>query len=374
MRVLADAHIPGIAAGLERIGCEPALVEGLQIDRERILSSRAEALLVRTLTRVDRSLLQGSAIRFVGAPTAGTDHLCLADLDALGIGWAHAPGCNAPEVIAHVLAALHELAVPLDGRTRVGIVGLGHVGWGLAGALDALGVAWLGADPLRPDRANAAGLQALLGCQVVSLHASLLDGGEHSAAGLVDEDFARGFSGRVLVNTARAGLVRPGALRILLERGVEVVQDVWCSEPAPSDEECELLEAMQLPTPHIAGYGAAAKQRGTQMVLQGLARWLEAAGGPSGGTSGGASGAAGGNWTVAQDHRGLPAAPAAEESWTPQQIERIGKVLDLRTYSREFRWIVLDADSDSDLDGAKKSTAVEALRRQAAERDGVPPI
>ena len=55
----------------------------------------ADALMVRSVTKVNESLLAGKPIKFVGTATAGTDHVDEAWLKQAGIGFSAAPGCNA---------------------------------------------------------------------------------------------------------------------------------------------------------------------------------------------------------------------------------------------------------------------------------------
>lgn len=109
-------------------------------------------LLVRSVTRVDRQLLQGSKVRFVGTCTIGTDHLDLDYFAQAGIHWSSAPGCNARGVVDYVLGSLLTLA-ELDGENlaeRVyGVVGAGQVGERLVRVLHGLGWKVLVCDPPR---------------------------------------------------------------------------------------------------------------------------------------------------------------------------------------------------------------------------------
>ena len=75
MQIVADENIPLLDeffAGFGTLHRHP----GRAIDRAAL--GDAEVLLVRSVTRVDRALLEGSKVRFVGTCTIGTDHL---DLD-----------------------------------------------------------------------------------------------------------------------------------------------------------------------------------------------------------------------------------------------------------------------------------------------------
>ncbi|MDH4995438.1 NAD(P)-dependent oxidoreductase, partial [Escherichia coli] len=117
----------------------------------------ADALMVRSVTKVNESLLAGKPIKFVGTATAGTDHVDEAWLKQAGIGFSAAPGCNAIAVVEYVFSSLLMLAerdgFSLHDRT-VGIVGVGNVGRRLQARLEALGITTLLCDPPRADRGD----------------------------------------------------------------------------------------------------------------------------------------------------------------------------------------------------------------------------
>ena len=144
-----DQAIP-ITPALKQVTGNARIVSGRDISPAII--ENADGLLVRSVTRVDESLLVGSAVRFVGTATAGIDHLDVAALARLGVQWASAPGSNATAVVEYVLSAIavsgHFPSI-LRG-TPVGIVGLGAVGGQLAQRLLNLGCQVVGYDPLLP--------------------------------------------------------------------------------------------------------------------------------------------------------------------------------------------------------------------------------
>ncbi|VDY39498.1 erythronate-4-phosphate dehydrogenase [Salmonella enterica subsp. arizonae] len=119
--------------------------------------NHADALMVRSVTKVNESLLSGTPIKFVGTATAGTDHVDEAWLKQEGIGFSAAPGCNAIAVVEYVFSALLMLAerdgFSLRDRT-VGIVGVGNVGSRLQTRLEALGIRTLLCDPPRAARGD----------------------------------------------------------------------------------------------------------------------------------------------------------------------------------------------------------------------------
>lgn len=277
MRIIADENMPGLAP-FERLGTV-ARVDGRTLTREQL--DGVELLLVRSVTRVDRELLEGTGIRFVGSATIGTDHVDRAALAALGIAFAHAPGCNARAVVEYVMQALL-LACREQGRrlrdSRVGIVGLGNVGGRLADWLTALGVTVLACDPPLARAAAATpvpltSLDRVLEADLISLHVPLTDGGGDATRHLLDAPrLARLGPQRVLISTCRGPVVDNRALRALLERGQGplTLLDVWEGEPRPDPG---LLQRAWLGSPHVAGYSVEGKWLGTAMLYQAWCRW-----------------------------------------------------------------------------------------------------
>ncbi|WP_456426381.1 4-phosphoerythronate dehydrogenase [Rhodocaloribacter sp.] len=276
--IVADENIPFAREAFGAFG-EVRLVPGREIAAAHV--READALLVRSVTRVDRALLDGSAVRFVGTATIGTDHVDRSWLRARGIAFAHAPGSNATSVVEYVLAALFRLSVrqgrELRGRT-VGIVGCGNIGGRLAQRLPALGVRVLRNDPPRAVAAERRGaphpfvsLDAVLAAaEVVTLHVPLTREGPHATRGLLGaETLRRMRPGAWLVNTARGPVVSNAALldAITAGRPGATVLDVWEGEPNPDPD---LIRRVDLGTPHIAGYSYDGKVRGTVMLYRAL--------------------------------------------------------------------------------------------------------
>ena len=101
MKTIIESHIPYIKGALEPFG-EVVYLEPEQFTPEAVAD--ADALVVRTRTRCDAALLDGSNVKFVGTATIGTDHIDLNYCASRGIKVASAPGCNAPAVAQYVLA------------------------------------------------------------------------------------------------------------------------------------------------------------------------------------------------------------------------------------------------------------------------------
>jgi len=271
MHILADENIPLAEAFFSEHG-EIRRMHGRTINRAALGDS--EVLLVRSVTRVDRELLEGSRVRFVGTCTIGTDHLDLDYFEEAGIAWASAPGCNARGVVDYVLGSLLALAegegVELADR-RYGVVGAGEVGGRLVEVLRGLGWNVRVCDPPRQARETGefVGLDEIIEeCDVISLHTPLILEGEHATFHLLDQArLERLRPGAWLINASRGAVVDNAALREQLAQrpDIQAVLDVWEDEP---QVDVALAELCWIATPHIAGYSLDGKLRGTAQIYQ----------------------------------------------------------------------------------------------------------
>ncbi|MCQ9426315.1 4-phosphoerythronate dehydrogenase PdxB [Pseudomonas sp. LJDD11] len=277
MQIVADENIPLLDAFFAGLGSIRRL-PGRAIDRAAVAD--ADILLVRSVTQVDRALLEGSPVRFVGTCTIGTDHLELGYFAEAGIQWASAPGCNARGVVDYVLGSLLTLAeiegVELPGRTY-GVVGAGQVGGRLVSVLRGLGWNVLVCDPPRQkaEGGDFVSLEEIIRrCDVISVHTPLERGGDHPSWHLFDRQRLQNLRpGAWLINASRGAVVDNQALHdVLLARDdLQAVLDVWEGEP---QVHVALAELCTLATPHIAGYSLDGRQRGTAQIYQALCAFL----------------------------------------------------------------------------------------------------
>lgn len=277
MLIVADENIPLLDAFFEGFG-EIRRVPGRSIDRATV--EAADVLLVRSVTNVDRDLLEGSNVRFVGTCTIGTDHLDLDYFQQAGITWSSAPGCNARGVVDYVLGSLLTLAeiegVELAERTY-GVVGAGEVGGRLVKVLQGLGWKVLVCDPPRQaaEGGDFVSLEQIIGqCDVISVHTPLSNNAEHSTWHLFDQNRLNQLKpGAWLINASRGPVVDNTALRevLLAREDLQAVLDVWEGEPSV---DIGLAELCVIATPHIAGYSLDGKQRGTAQIYQAFCQFL----------------------------------------------------------------------------------------------------
>ncbi|WP_049723811.1 4-phosphoerythronate dehydrogenase [Gilvimarinus polysaccharolyticus] len=264
MKIVIDENIP-LAEDFFSAHGEIVRLPGRQLSAADVAD--ADALLVRSVTRVDEALLGGSQVKFVGTCTIGMDHLDQPWLDQQGIRYINAPGCNANSVVEYVYAALAHLNIDWRGKT-VGIIGCGNVGGALYRALTAQGVNCRCYDPLlsleqNPDLCE---LEDVLQCDIVSLHTPLTTTGMHPSRHLLTEQQLLQLPrGGILLNCGRGAVIDNKALlQVMHERSdLQVVLDVWEWEP---NIDLSLLARVALGSPHIAGYSFDGKLKGTAMI------------------------------------------------------------------------------------------------------------
>jgi erythronate-4-phosphate dehydrogenase len=267
-RIIADQNMPLVEDYFGHLG-EVKLMAGREIDAQAIQG--AEILLVRSVTQVNQSLLEGSSVRFVGSATAGTDHVDLDYLKKNNIQFAYAPGCNAEAVVQYALSVFSRLK-PQWLESKVGIVGCGNVGGKLYQKLVALGVDCRVYDPFlsQSQIPDLVSLKEVLDCDIISLHTPLTTEGEFPTHYLFNQQVLDSLKpNTLLVNAGRGAVIDNNALieRLKQSDGLQVALDVWESEPHINTE---LLDLVSLATPHIAGYSDEGKIRGTSMLYEAL--------------------------------------------------------------------------------------------------------
>ena len=240
---------------------------------------RVDVLFIRSGTKVDSSLLEGTPVQFIASATAGTDHVDRAYLDRKGIPFYHAPGCNADSVVEYITAALFVMADRQNTRIagkRMGIVGAGNVGGRLARKMTALGIDVVVSDPplleTNPemqDQFTFVGLDELLQTSdIISLHVPLVREGRHPTYHLFNEERILAMKqGAWLFNASRGAVISNEALKGVIDKNHlgGVVLDVWEGEPGI---DIELLKKVDLGTAHIAGYSYEGKVNGTIMIYE----------------------------------------------------------------------------------------------------------
>ena len=272
MKVVADMDIPFLEGVFEPYG-EVVYKKGIDIVADDVAD--ADALLVRTRTQCDAALLEGSKVKIVASATIGTDHIDKEYCASRGIEVANASGCNAGGVMQYVFSAVYGIAarkgIKLDDVT-FGVVGVGNVGKRVAEMAESLGFKVMRCDPPRAQKEGPEGfctLEELLAeSHVVTLHVPL----DETTRGMANEDFFTLIRpGAIFINAARGEVVDEAALMTAIPKLGAVVIDTWNNEPTVNED---LVEMVDIATPHIAGYSYQGKVNGTRMAVRAVAECL----------------------------------------------------------------------------------------------------
>ena len=322
MKIIADEAIPYLK-GIFENDCEVEYYPGSEITPQRVKD--ADALIVRTRTKCNAQLLEGSKVKVIASATIGTDHIDRAWCQSHNIALFNAPGCNSGGVLQYFLTALFKClstrelwqkflnSAPdatgaecsaagagegaADGAATaagdsasesapftVGVIGVGNVGSKVAAACESLGFEVLRNDPPKERQQTLAynsgylrivdfkdyySLDYLLeNSDVVTLHVPL----DETTRGMADASFfARMKPGAIFINSSRGEVVDEAALLANIHKLAAVVLDVWVGEP---NINMELLQSAFIATPHIAGYSAEGKIKGTQMAVEAIRRYM----------------------------------------------------------------------------------------------------
>ena len=280
MRVIVDNKIPFIKEAIEKIADSVIYTPGRDFTPE--LVKDADALIIRTRTRCNKELLEGSKVRFIATATIGFDHIDTEYCREAGIAWTNAPGCNSASVAQYVQSALLLLqqlkGVQLSELT-LGIIGVGNVGSKIAQVGQELGMRVLKNDLPRQDKegeGDFSSLQALAAeCDILTFHVPLYKEGKYKTFHLADEVFFQSLKRKpVIINTSRGEVIQTDALLKALNSQMisDAIIDVWEHEPEINRD---LLEKTFIGTPHIAGYSADGKANATRMSLDAICKFFQ---------------------------------------------------------------------------------------------------
>ncbi|MEQ8800102.1 MAG: 2-hydroxyacid dehydrogenase [Phycisphaerales bacterium] len=297
-----DLDFAPIRAAVDQLVCHDATAPGEIADR----LAGFDVVLVNKVQLDRAALAAADRLKLVLVMATGTNNV---DTDAcrdLGISVCNCRGYATPAVIQHVTALLTALAsrwhdydaairrgdwqpgtfclldypiAELAGR-RLGIVGHGELGGGVARVAEALGMTVLvaerpGARDIRPGRLSFDAVLAQ--ADALTLHCPLTQTTRH----LIDADALAAMPDHaLLINTARGGLVDEAALADALRAG-EIGGagiDVFSREPPPADHP---LLADNIPnliiTPHSAWGSLEARRRLVAQLAENLLAFRDGA-------------------------------------------------------------------------------------------------
>ena len=275
MRLIVDENIPFGKEAFENFG-DVELHAGREVNAESCRD--VDALVVRSITKVNESLLKDSSVKFVGTTTIGTDHIDKEYLKKENISFSSAPGCNSYSVAEYVFSAIafsvnkHNLNLK---NLSIGVVGYGNIGKKVVAIAQSIGMKVIVCDPplqRSTKQREFSTLKETLKCDIITFHVPLNRDGVDKTLHLLDEESLKIIKpNAILINSSRGPVVSNDALKKRLQKSndIHAIIDVWESEP---DYDVELLELVEIATPHIAGYSFEGKVNGTLMIYDALSK------------------------------------------------------------------------------------------------------
>lgn len=276
MKIIADENIPFVEEAFSHFG-KVITVSGRKI--QRTVLEDASILLVRSVTKVNKELLEGSNIKFVASATVGVDHIDTDYLRQYNIGFSYSPGSNAESVAEYTIAAIMHLAEKKGKSIKdmmLGIIGVGNIGSKVYRFAETLGINCLLNDPPKKRLTGSdvyVPLERVLSeADIITLHVPLNTNGEDSTIQMVNSPFlSRMKKGAFLLNTSRGKIVDEKSVINGIDNLGGVVFDVWEGEPSINKE---ILNLVDIGTPHIAGHSYEGKLRGTKMIYDGACAYF----------------------------------------------------------------------------------------------------
>jgi erythronate-4-phosphate dehydrogenase len=278
MKLVIDTDIPYIKGVFEPFCNEVIYKKGNEISSKDLFN--ADALIIRTRTICNETLLAQSKVKAIATATIGTDHINTNYCKSKGIQVFSAPGCNRGGVLQWVLAAMvglyNDEDIELKGKV-LGVVGVGNIGSLVAMAAQSLGITVLQCDP---PRARAEGGNQFTNLKtiatesdIISFHVPLTFHGVDSTHYLADQTFFNLLKPNArIINSARGGVINEDALvRAMAAKNIKAAIDVWENEPIIS---ASLLNKCTIGTPHIAGYSLEGKVNATVAVVKAISNFF----------------------------------------------------------------------------------------------------
>ena len=276
IKIIADNKIPYLKGILEPF----AQMEYLSPqDITKDVVKDANALIIRTRTVCDESLLRGSKVKMIATATIGFDHIDRDYCALANIQWSNCPGCNADSVAQYIMSTIF-LWCQKHNRTmkglRLGIVGVGNVGSKVEAFAHRLGIETLLCDPPRAldeDGDHFLNIEDIAEkADILTFHTPLTFNTSFATYKLCNSEILDRMIGRdvLIINSARGGVVDEKALLdfMAVHPKCEAVIDCWENEP---DINTELLYKAMISTPHIAGYSYDGKSNATKMAVENIA-------------------------------------------------------------------------------------------------------
>lgn len=287
---------------LEDAGCEVRLNPyGRPLTPAEIVEHAKDAdVIVLGNDRLDSATIgKLPNLKLVVRHGAGLDNIDFSELGKRDITVANTPGANKEETADLTFALILDLARmvtqsinqlkggvwnKIPGRTlygkTIGIIGVGAIGMAVASRAMGFGMDILGNDIVQRDEAARFGLlytslnELLSASDVVTIHAPLTSATKNLIGA---RELKRMKPGALLINTARAGVVREAALEKALMSGHlgGYAVDVYAKEPPDPTSYMSLPNV--LTTPHIGSSTMEANLRMGDMAVDNILAFMNGA-------------------------------------------------------------------------------------------------
>ena len=278
MKIIADNTVPFLKGVLEPVA-DVSYLNSKEFTPENVRN--ADALIVRSIDKCTRQLLEGSRVKLITTATIGFDHIDAHYCQEAGIEWRNAPGCNAASVGQYVLSSLIATSLQkgesLQNKT-IGIIGVGHVGSIVEKLCKAIGMRVLLNDPPRAEKEGKEKFVSLdviaKESDIITLHVPLTREGRFATYHLANTEFFNKLERKPwFINSCRGSVHDTHALLTAKSEGKisDLIIDCWENEPTI---DLNLLSKVQIATPHIAGFSADGKANGTRMCLEQIEKFF----------------------------------------------------------------------------------------------------
>lgn len=275
LKIVCDENISFAKEAFSNLG-ELILLPGREIKNKDLIDS--DILIVRSVTNVNEALLSETNVKFVGTATIGTDHLDKDYLTSRKIKFASAPGCNSFAVSEWVITSVLKLITNHNlNPKKAAVIGYGNIGTKVAKLFKAIGLEVKIVDPPKAEkesRNDFYNIDDVLNSDIITFHVPMNKSGKNSTYHLMNEErLSKLNENTILLNSSRGAVVDNSALtKILSSKNIYTALDVWENEP---NINLDLLEKVNIATPHIAGYSLEGKVNGTKMIYDELCHSLK---------------------------------------------------------------------------------------------------
>lgn len=271
--IIIDDAVPlaqEMFSSLGKVTCIP----GKKIQAKHL--EKADALIVRSRTEVNQSLIEKSPVQFIGSTVVGLDHIDQPLLKEKEISFYSAQSCNANSVAEYVITCIINYAeqkqMPLEEKT-LGIIGVGNVGKQVQKKAIALGLSVLANDPPRQEiekHAQFVNLETALTADIITFHTPLNLSGPYPTHHLLNRHNINQVNKQALIiNAARGGIIDENAWISYANQNPNLTSIIDCWENEPNINP-KLHAIANIATPHIAGHALEAKIKGSLMVYKTL--------------------------------------------------------------------------------------------------------